>query len=253
MYTRKFFILLLLLLQIVTFGLKAQNTDLQSAAEAYSKGEYAEAAELYKNVLEASGESALVYYNIGNCYYKMDKIALAILYYERALLLNPGDKDARFNLEIAKLQTVDRIEPVGKFFLSTWIESLQNIYGTDTWSKIGIASFLLLIGSLVLFFFSRKIILKKTGFYTGIVWVVFIITANSFAYRQKQKLVERNYAIVFAPTITIKSSPDASGNDLFVLHEGTKVLIKSKLGEWSEIQIADGNVGWIKNSDIEVI
>jgi len=253
MYTRKFFILLLLLLQIVTFGLKAQNTDLQSAAEAYSKGEYAEAAELYKNVLEASGESALVYYNIGNCYYKMDKIALAILYYERALLLNPGDKDARFNLEIAKLQTVDRIEPVGKFFLSGWIESLQNVYGTDTWSKIGIASFLLLIGSLVLFFFSRKIILKKIGFYTGIAWLAFTIVANSFAYRQKQKLVDRNYAIVFAPTVTIKSSPDASGNDLFVLHEGTKVLIKSKLGEWSEIQIADGNVGWIKNDNIEII
>jgi len=246
-------IILILLLTIATFGLKAQNTDLQSAAEAYSKGEYAKAAELYQNILETSGESAVVYYNIGNCYYKMNKIAPAILNYERALLLNPSDKDARFNLEIAKLQTVDRIEPVSKFFVSEWIESLQNIFGTNAWSKIGIASFLLLLGSLVLFFFSRKIILKKIGFYTGIVWLVFTIAANSFAYAQKQKLVERNYAIVFAPTVTIKSSPDASGNDLFVLHEGTKVLIKSKLGNWSEIQIADGHVGWIKNDDIEII
>jgi len=253
MYTRKFFILSLLLFQIVTFGLKAQNTDLQPAAEAYSKGEYAKAVELYENVLKTSGESALVYYNIGNCYYKMDKIALAILNYERALLLNPGDKDARFNLEIAKLRTVDKIEPVGQFFLSEWIESLQNIYSTDAWSKIGIVSFLLLIGSLVLFFFSRKVLLKKIGFYTGIIWIVFVITANVFAYRQKQRLVERNYAIVFAPTVTIKSSPDTSGNDLFVLHEGVKVQIKSKLGEWSEIQIADGHVGWINNKDIEVI
>lgn len=253
MYTRKIFILLLILLQIATFGLKAQNTDLQSAAEAYSKGEYVKAVELYQNVLETSGESAAVYYNIGNTYYKMNKIAPAILNYERALLLNPGDNDARFNLEIAKLQTIDKIEPVSKFFVSEWIESLQNIFGTDAWSKIGIISFLLLIGSLVLFFFSRKIILKKIGFYTGIVWLVFTIAANSFAYGQKQKLAERNYAIVFAPTVTIKSSPDNSGNDLFVLHEGTKVLIKSKLGEWSEIQIADGNVGWIKNNDIEVI
>ena len=253
MYTRKIFILLLLLLQIVTFGLKAQNAELQSAAEAYSKGEYAKAAELYENVLKTSGESAVVYYNTGNCHYKMDKIASAILNYERALLLDPGNNDARFNLEIAKLRTVDRIEPVDKFFLSEWIESLQNIFGTNAWSRIGIVSFLLLIASLVLFFFSRKIILKKTGFYTGIIWLALIITANCFAYGQKQKLVERNYAVVFAPTVTIKSSPDNSGNDLFVLHEGTKVLIKSQLGEWSEIRIEDGNIGWIKNSDIKVI
>ena len=251
MYTRKIFILLLL--QIVTFSLMALNPDLQSAAEAYSKGEYANAAELYENILKTSGESAVVYYNIGNCYYKMNKISSAILNYERALLLNPGDKDTRFNLEIAKLQTVDKIEPVGKFFLSEWIESIQNIFGTNAWSKIGIVSFFLLISSLVLFFFSRMIVSKKIGFYTGIAWLVIIITANCFAFGQKQKLVERNYAIVFAPTVTIKSSPDRSGNDLFVLHEGTKVLIKTKLGEWSEIQITDGNVGWIRNSDIEVI
>ncbi len=251
MHTRKIFILLLL--QIIIFSLKAQNIDLQPAAEAYSKGEYAKAAELYENVLKTSGESAKVYYNIGNCYYKMDKIPSAILNYERALLLDPGDKEAYFNLEIAKLKTVDKIEPVDKFFLSEWIESLQNVFSTDAWSKIGVASFLLLIGSLVLFFFSRKVILKKAGFYTGIAWLVVVIAANCFAYGQKQKLIERNYAIVFAPTVTIKSSPDNSGNDLFVLHEGTKVLIKSKLGEWCEIQIVDGNIGWIKNSNIEVI
>lgn len=251
MYTKKFFILLLL--QIVTFSLTAQNTDLQSAANAYSKGEYANAAELYQNVLKTSGESAKVYYNMGNCYYKMGKIPSAIINYERALLLNPRDKDARFNLEIAKLQTIDKIDSVDKFFLSEWIESLQNIFGTEIWSKIGIATFLLLISSLILFFFSRKIILKKMGFYTGIIWLALTITANCFAYNQKQKLTNRNYAIIFAPTVTIKSSPDNSGNDLFLLHEGTKVLIKTKLKEWSEIQIASGNVGWIKNSHLEVI
>jgi len=251
MFTRKFFILLLL--QIVSFSLIAQDADLQPAAEAYSKGEYAQAVKLYEDMLQTSGESAKVYYNIGNCYYKMGKIPSAIINYERALLLNPSDKDARFNLEIAKLQTTDKIDTVDKFFLAEWIEALQNIFDTDTWSKIGIMTFLLLIGSLVLFFFSRKIILKKAGFYTGIVWLVFCIAANYFAYSQKQKLADRNYAIVFAPTVTIKSSPDNSGNDLFLLHEGTKVLIKSKLGEWSEIQIASGNVGWIRNSDLEVI
>ena len=255
MYTKlniqKFFILCLI--QLSVFGLKAQVAELQAAANAYSKSDFAQATEIYENLLRTYGESAEVYYNLGNSYYKMNQIAPAILNYERVLLLNPGDKDTRFNLEIAKLQTVDKIEAIEPFFLTEWLQSLQNIYGTDTWSKISIASFILLISSLILFFFSRKIVLKKLGFYTGIVWLIFTIAANSFAYSQKQKLITRNTAIVFAPTVTIKSSPDNSGNDLFILHEGTKVSIKSKLGDWSEIQIADGNVGWIKNSDIEVI
>ena len=255
MYTKlninKFFVLFLI--QLSVLNLWAQETDLQTAADAYSKGEFATAAEIYESTLKTDGESVNVYYNLGNCYYKMDKIAPAILSYERALLLNPGDKDTRFNLEIAKLQTVDKIEPIEQFFLTEWIQSLQSIFGTNTWSKIGIGSFILLISSLVLFFFSRKIMLKKLGFYTGIIWLIFTIISNCFAYNQKQKLLERNTAIVFAPTVTIKSSPDNSGNDLFILHEGTKVSIKSKLGDWCEIQIADGNVGWIKNSNIEII
>ena len=237
----------------VVFGLHAQDTDWQAAAEAYSKSEFAKAVELYENTLNTSNESAKVYYNIGNCYYKMNKIAPAILNYERAILLNPGDNDARFNLEIAKLQTIDKIEPIGEFFLSEWIKSLQNIFGTNTWSKFGIASFLLLIGSLMLFFFTRKIILKKIGFYAGIICLLFTIASNCFAYNQKQKLLNRSTAIVFAPTVTIKSSPDNSGNDLFVLHEGVKVEVLSKLGEWCEIKIADGNIGWIKSSNIEII
>ncbi len=243
----------LCLVQLSVWGLQAQEADLQAAADAYSKSEFAQAADLYENLLQTYGESANVYYNLGNCYYKMDKNASAILNYERALLLNPGNKDIRFNLEIAKLRTVDKIESIKPFFVTEWIQSLRNIFGTDAWSKIGIGSFILLIGSLVLFFFSRKVILKKIGFYTGIAWLIFVIVSNVFAYNQKQKLIIRNTAIVFAPTVTIKSSPDNSGNELFILHEGTKASIKSKLGDWSEIQIADGNIGWIKNSDIEVI
>ncbi len=246
--------IIFLCILLSVFRLSAQeNTELQSASEAYSKGEFSKAAELYENILKTNGESAEVYYNLGNCYYKMNKTAEAILNYERSLLLNPGDGDVRFNLEVTKLKTVDKIEPVDDFFLSDWFKSLQNVYGTDQWSKIGIVSFLSLIISLILFFFSRKIGLKKTGFYTGIIWIVLSITSNIFAYNQKQKLIDRNSGIILTPTVTIKSSPDNSGTDLFILHEGTKVFIKSRLGDWSEIKILNGNVGWIKNSDFEVI
>jgi tetratricopeptide (TPR) repeat protein len=272
---KKFFILLLA--QIITISLCAQidtiqnagninpernenavltNTSeslLKDAANAYSSGDYSKACDVYQKILEEKGESAAIYYNIGNCYYKQNKTAPAILNYERALLLDPGNGDIRFNLEIAKLKTVDKIDPIKPFFLSEWINDLQNLLGTNQWAYSGIICFFLLIGMFVLFFFSRKIILKKLGFYAGIVLLVIIIASNVFSHNQKKRLTNRNSAIVFAPTVTIKSSPDNSGTDLFPLHEGTKVEIKSKLGEWYEIIIADGNVGWIQANNIEII
>jgi len=245
-------LLFLLLIPAVCFHLQAQNTP-EDAANAYAGKEYSKAAEIYEQLLKTNGESAEIYYNIGNCYAKLNKTASAILNYERALLLAPGDPDIRYNLEYTYSKTVDKIESVGDFFLVDWWHAIQNLLTTNQWSRFAITCFLLFIGCLFLFFFSRKIFLKKLGAYFGMGLLALIIVANSFAYNQKKKLTHRNSAIVFAATVTIKSSPDNSGTDLFVLHEGTKVIIKSKLGNWNEIEIADGNVGWIKSEDIVVI
>ncbi len=244
---------ILILLAVLMVGFCAKAQTLEEASAAYSKGEFSKANEIYEKLLKTNGESAEIYYNIGNCYYRLNKTASAILNYERALLLNPADQDTRTNLEIARLKAIDRIEPVGEFFLTEWVHSIQNMFSTNAWSYFGIICFLLLIGCLVLFFFSRKILLKKSGFYVGIGMVVLCIICNVFAYSQKQKLANRNSAIVFAPTVTIKSTPDNSGTDLFILHEGTKVVIKSKFGDWNEVETANGNIGWIKVGDIEVI
>jgi len=248
---KKFFILLLI--QGIAWTGYAQEDLLQQAVDAYSKGAYREAVVLYDSILSNKGEAAEIYYNIGNCYYKLNQPAPAILNYERALLLDPGNGDIRFNLEMTKLKTVDRIEPIEEFFLSEWISSLQNSLGTNEWAWFGVVMFLLFIGCLFLFFFSRKIILKKVGFYAGLILVILIVGSNIFSYKQKKKLTDRNTAIVLSSTVTIKSSPDNSGTDLFLLHEGTKVIIKDKLGDWSEIVIADGNTGWIRTEEIEVI
>jgi len=232
-----------------------QQTDLlQQANEAYAKGAFKEAAELYEETLKANGESAIVYYNLGNSYYRLNKVAPSILNFERALLLDPGNKDIRFNLEIAKLKAVDRIDHIEDFFLTEWFRSIQNLLSTDAWSNFSIACFLLMIGGLILFFFSRRVFIKKFGFYFALVLLVFVIFGNSFAYNQKKKLTQRNEAIILAPTTNIKSSPDNSGTDLFILHEGTKVkLSKTSVGEWEKIETSDGSVGWIRSSEIEVI
>ena len=231
----------------------AQESTLKEAEEAYAKEDYTQAIELYESVLKSYGESAMVYYNLGNAYYKAGKVAPAILNYERALLLNPGDSDTRFNLQVARQKTVDKIEPIGEFFLTRWIVTVEDVYSADGWAKWGVASFVLFIGCLVLFFFSKWIRLKKIGFFAGICFLLISLVANLFADSQQDKLLHRADAIVFASTVTVKSSPDASGTDLFILHEGTKVTIKSTLGEWSEIQLEDGNVGWMPSKEIQQI
>lgn len=229
------------------------QSNLEQANTAYSEGKFEEALGFYQQALTESGASAEVYFNIGNSYYKLNQVANSILYYERALLFDPADKDIRFNLEIAKLKAVDRIEPVGEFFLTKWRHSIQNLMSTNNWAYFSIVCFVLLIVCAFMFFFARIIALKKVGFFAGLVLLILVIFGNVFSYNQKKKLTNRNSAIIFSPTTTIKSSPDNSGTDLFILHEGTKVEIKSTLGNWSEIETADGNVGWIQSTEIEKI
>lgn len=246
-------ILFFLLIQCLALTAYAQDAAIKEAEAAYTKEDYGKAIELYEGILKSNGDSPEIFYNLGNSYYKAGKIASAILNYERALALDPGDSDVRFNLQMARQKTVDKIEPVDGFFLSRWFDSIQNMGAADSWAKTGIVCFILFIGCLILFFFSKQIRLKKVGFYLGVLLLLCVIISNIFARNQKNELVNRTHAIVFAPTVTVKSSPDASGTDLFILHEGTKVSVKSTLGEWSEIALEDGNVGWMPTKDIETI
>ena len=246
-------IVFFLLIQFFALSMFAQETAIKEAEAAYTKEEYGKAIELYEGVLKSNGPSVAIYYNLGNAYFKANKIAPAILNYERALVLDPADNDVRFNLQLARQKSVDKIEPVGDFFLTEWFKSVQNMASADSWAKIGILCFILFIGCLILFFFSKYLRLKKIGFYLGLLLLIMVIFSNIFGSHQKGEIVNRMNAIIFAPTVTIKSSPDASGTDLFILHEGTKVSIKSKLGDWNEITTGDGNVGWIPTKDIEII
>jgi len=239
----------LLLCPVLLF---AQNL-IEQANQAYTENRYEEAISLYEEVISKSGKSPIIYYNLGNSYYRLNKIAPAILNYERALLLDPANEDIRFNLEIAKLKTVDKIESVDKFFLVGWYDGIQDSFSTNQWSYIAIFSFITLIVCLFLFFFTRRAGFKKIGFFLGSIMLVVCIFANIFAHRQEKELSDKNTAIIFSATTTIKSSPAASGTDSFILHEGTKVSITDKVGEWSEIQTADGYKGWILSEEIEII
>ena len=220
---------------------------------AYMKNDYASAIQIYEALLNR-GEAADIYYNLGNSYYKAGDIAKAILNYERALLLQPGNGDIRANLEIARSKTVDKVEPVPEIFFVSWTKSLINSMSVDSWAVCGVVCFILLIVSLYLFIFSKQIVLKKAGFISGIVFLAVTILANVFANQQKDELTNRNSAIVINPSVTVRSTPSESGTSLFILHKGHKVGVKDgSMKDWKEIRLEDGKVGWVPASAIEII
>ena len=249
---------------LLTFAAYGQDSEFSAAKQvsnatkaegdsAYMRNDYASAIQIYENLLK-QGEAAEVYYNLGNSYYKSDDIARAILNYERALLLQPGNADIRANLEIARSKTVDKVLPVPEVFFVSWGKSLINMLSMDAWAKLGIVSFVLLLVSCSLFFFSKQVVVKKAGFIAGIAFLLLVLLSNVFAAQQKSMLTQRNEAIVLAPSVTVRSTPSESGVSLFILHEGRKVEIKDNtMREWKEIRLEDGKVGWVPAAAIEGI
>lgn len=220
---------------------------------AYVRNDYASAIQIYESLLK-KGEAAEVYYNLGNSYYKVGDIAKAILNYERALLLQPGNADIRANLEIARSKTIDKVVSVPDIFFVAWTKSLINCLSVDAWARLGVAFFILLLVSFSFFFFSKQIMWKKSGFIAGLICLVLVVVSNVFASEQKSKLMNRNEAIILSPSVTVRSTPSESGTSLFILHEGHKIEIKdNSMREWKEIRLEDGKVGWVPTSAIEVI
>ena len=231
----------------------AEDLRFEEANTYFSEEKYEEAITTYEEILNSNVESADLYYNLGNAYYKTAQLPKAILNYERAILLSPHDKDIRYNLEMVNTQITDKLENVGKFFLAEWFNSFKNTTKSDTWAIISISAFGLFIISLGIFFFSRQSAIKQISFFIGIIFFFGSFFAFNFSGAQKNKLVHRDTAIIFEPSVSIKSSPSTGGKDLFILHEGTKVKILESLMEWKRVQISDGNEGWIHSSTIEVI
>ncbi len=248
---RTIFILLALYMLLPVMAQEDQR--LEKANELYTTGKFEDASKAYEEILKTGVESPQIYYNLGNSYYKSGLLPQAILNYERGKLLAPQDKDIEYNLELSRSQTIDKLEKVGDFFLSRWVGALRDKADSDIWAYLSIAFFTGVILMLFLFYFSRTAALKKIGFFVGILSLFLFIVSFSFSYKQKQKLVNRQYAIIFAPSVTVKSSPDASGTEIFLLHEGTKVKVVDTLGEWRQIELSDGNKGWLNASTIEGI
>ncbi|HPR85095.1 MAG TPA: tetratricopeptide repeat protein [Prolixibacteraceae bacterium] len=231
----------------------AQAELLQKANDAYTKQQYKQAIEDYNQILKTNLESPEVYFNLGNAYYKTGQYTLAILNYERAKLLAPDDEDITFNLQVTNQKVVDSIQELPGLFVVRWWNSIINSQTTDTWAIFSIISFIAFLVMLGFYFFAKTSDVRRITFWTGCFLIAFTIFTWTFAAKQKNRMVNHAYAIVMQPTVTVKSSPDAGGTNLFVVHEGLKVRITDKLGDWVEIRLADGNKGWLLLETIERI
>ena len=249
----KRYILFLLSLILLTNIVIAQDSRFNKANTLFQDGKFEEAKTGYLDILKTGVQSPELYYNLGNAYYKNGALAPAILNFERALLLSPDDIDIKYNLELANSQIVDKVTPLGEFFVKGWITALRDSKSSDSWAIWAVITFFLVLAAIGVFLFNNNSLYKRIAFFGGIALLCINLSAFAFASSQKNKITNRNYAIVYTASVTVKSSPDLTGSDLFVLHEGTKVKILNKLGSWAEIQLQDGNIGWMQIEGFEVI
>ncbi len=225
----------------------------QMANSLYQQGQYEPALEQYNAVILSGQESADLYYNMGNAAYRSNSIGHAILYYEKALKLEPTHEDAIHNLEFVSRYRLDTFEEVPLLFLGAWISGFVQMFPEQTWSILAMVFFVGFLAGLLLYLFSRSMLLKKSGFISGLVGlVIFVITVSSALSRHRD-IVNPDTGIILAPSVVVRSSPSESGTELFILHEGTKIEINEEVFNWQNIKLIDGREGWILMDDFESI
>lgn len=226
----------------------------ERANRAYAEGRWEDAAGDYALIVSLGLESAPLYYNLGNACYKSGSVSGAILNYKRALKIDSSYPDARYNLDFVRSLTQDRIEKVPEFILTTWAKKVCYSLSSDTWAMVFIAGLVLLCVCLLLFFLAHSAAGKRTGFILAIILLLADATFLSFSLTQKSAYFVRDEAVVTVPVTSVKAAPSSERtNSLFVLHEGAELRLLDTVGDWCNIEIADGRQGWLESSAIEVI
>jgi len=220
---------------------------------AYVNSDYHTAVEYYDSIIDMGLQSSRLYYNMGNACFKTGKIGPAILYYNKAQRLSPMNADIEHNLAVAGAFTRDNIGYVPRFFASRWVVALRSMLDSNAWAWLSLALFALFLAGALLYLLPVSLRLRKTGLGLGISSAALCVLTAVFASVGRSESLHPKDGIVMISACAVKSAPDASGKDLFVLHEGTKVKITDALNDWREITVSDGHSGWINVSSIALI
>lgn len=223
------------------------------ANTAYINNDFHAAAEAYEQILARGLSSMKLYYNLANAYFKEGRLGKSILFYHRALRLAPGNDDIRYNLGVAEARTKDNIDRIPEFFVTEWMRDVRHVMSCTAWSLFSLAALVCALALFLLYLLARRLSLRKAGFYGTLVAVAVFMLTSWFAMGERREMLDDTKAVVMSASTAVKSSPDKSATDIFVLHEGTLVEITGRLDDWCEITIADGKKGWLENRHIETI
>jgi tetratricopeptide (TPR) repeat protein len=252
------FILVLLLVAVPSVrNLSAQGLQPDSAFitanRLYESGEFEEALNRYREILNGGYESPDLYYNMGNAAFRSNNIGYAVLYYEKALKLNPSHQNALHNLGFVSRYRVDTFEEVPQFFLRTWTRSLVTALSERSWSILSLVFFILILGCFLFFLFSKKPGMKKAGFAGSLAFLLFFAVSMGAAIAQYGRITTPEAGIILSPSVVVRSSPSESGTELFILHEGTRVMVNEEVSDWQNIRVVDGREGWIPVTEFDYI
>lgn len=237
----------------LVFAQEERSVKFNKGVEYYTASNYQGALDEWLDIYNTGYRSAELYYNIGNAYFKLNNVPGAILFFERARLLKPGDSNINYNLQITRTLVVDKFEEIPELFFVKWYDFLALMLQTNTWAVISIVTFILFLILLSVYIYSPGYRTKVLGFWSAMLFLLISVSSLAFTVRNRNLVYNSSEAIIFSPSVNGKSSPDNSGTDLFVLHEGSKVTIEDNVGEWYEIILSDGNKGWVPSNSLTII
>lgn len=247
------FILMLLFTATMALSQEKPSVKFEQGVKEYTASGYQEALNTWLDIYNTGYRSASLNYNIGNAYFKLNNIPGAVLFYERARLLKPANDNISYNLQISRSLVVDKFEEIPEIFFVRWFDFLSLLLTTNKWAVISIVTFVLFLLFLSVYFYSSAYKLKVISFWTALILLTVSVLSLSLTLRNKSLVYDSHKAIIFAPSVNGKSSPDNSGTDLFILHEGSKVSIEDEVGGWYEIKLSDGNKGWVPSDCLSII
>lgn len=224
----------------------------KQANDAYKKGDFNTAVAQYEKALQSGEQSFETYYNLGNAYYKLNKIAPSVYYYEKAKLINPNDEDLAYNLQLASQMKMDKIEQVPENLLLRLKKKMTRMFSYNTWAYLTI--FWAFFGAFVfgMFLFSKNVSIKRISF-VGMFVSLFLLLFSWYNANFARQLHKEKYAIIYQPKVSLLTEPNLSSDKIVDLHEGTKVKVLDKDEDWQLVQLPNGKKGWLAGSEIRVI
>lgn len=247
----RFILLFIFLTKIVSAG--EVETLFQKGIDHYQKGKYEETIKIYENISSKGYQGTSLYYNLGNAYFRLGKIGYAIFYYEKAKKLSPSDEDVNYNLVFANSKIVDKIETLPRFFIFDWWESILTSLSIAGWTYVTYIFYLLILMSIVCYYFARSLKVQRTGFYGGLISMILLLFAVVLLIVNLNRELNVKYAVIVEQEVVTKFSPDQDSKDAFVVHEGLKVRAEDSISGWVKVKLIDGKVGWVRKTDLKVI